>query len=162
MYLVIPNYNIILKIWVNTRKIKAEYLKYSYKLSLIGGAPETERTVAIDEFLITHSNGEQIWLVRATGTTNHNVRLDVFPKRNRNSENIKNCITNHIIPGTNLTDDGWLGYNCLDDDDSVWTHENHNHGAGDLGEGPHSTSHIEGYWGFLKAILKKIISNISK
>ena len=154
MYPVIPNYNTILKILTNTRKIIAEYLKYSYKLSQIGGDPETERTVAIDETLITHSNGNQIWLIGAIDTTNHNIRLDVLP--DRNSENIKIFITNHIIPGTNITHDGWLGYNCLDDDDSVWTHETHNHGAGDFGQGTHSTSHIEGYWGFLKAVLKKL------
>ena len=40
----------------------------------------------------------------------------------RNSENIKIFITNHIILGTNITHDGWQGYNCLDEEDSVWSH----------------------------------------
>ena len=67
---------------------------------------------------------------------------------------MKIFIQNHIIPGTNITPDGWLGYNCLDD--SVWTHETHNQGAGEFCLGTHSTSHIESYWAFFKSILKKL------
>ena len=74
----------------------------------------------------------------------------------RNSENIKIFITNHLIPWTNLTHDDWLGYNCIDENDSLWTHETHNHRAGDFGNGTHSASHIEGYWCFLKTVLKKL------
>ena len=46
----------ILNIIDSMRKIIAEYLKYSYKISQIGGDPETKRTVAIDETLITDDN----------------------------------------------------------------------------------------------------------
>ena len=110
--------------------------------------------MTIDETLITHDDGNQIWLCGAIDTTNKNIRLDVLPQRN--SENIKIFIKNHVIPGTNVTHDGWGGYICLDDNDSVWTHETHNHGAGDFGSGTHSTSHIESYWSFFKSILKKL------
>ena len=91
--------------------------------------------------------------MRAIDTTSKNIRLDVLPQRN--AENIKIFIQNHIIPGTNITHDGWLGYNCLDDD-CVWTHETHNHGSSDFGLGTHYTSHIESYWAFFKSILKKL------
>ena len=46
--------------------------------------------------------------------------------------------------------------NCLDGDDSVWTLETHDHWASDFGQGTYSTSHIEGYWRFLKAVLTKL------
>ena len=69
----------------------------------------------------------------------------------RSSENIKIFIKNHIIPGTNITHDGWGEYMCLDDDDSVWTHETHNNGVG-----THSTSHIETYWSFFNENLNKL------
>ena len=37
-----------------------------------------------------------------------------------------------------------------------YTHERHNHGAGDFGFGAHSTSHIESLWSYLKEIITKI------
>jgi len=39
----------------------------------------------------------------------------------------------------------------LDFDDSVYTHEEHNHGAGNFGHGLNSTSHIEGVWSWIKS-----------
>jgi len=51
----------------------------------------------------------------------------------------------------------WVfGYSFLDDEDSVWTHETHNHCHGDFGTGEHSTSHIESYWILFKSISKKL------
>lgn len=58
--------------------------------------------------------------------TNKNVRL-------RNGDNLKVFVQKHIIPGSSITYDGYLGYNFLDFEDSVWPHESHNHGNGDLG-----------------------------
>jgi len=40
-----------------------EYLKYEYKLVQIGGDQNTNSTVAINETLITHNDGSQVWLV---------------------------------------------------------------------------------------------------
>jgi len=62
---------------------------------------------------------------------------------NRNAENLKIFITNHIIPGTNIIHDGWRAYSFLDSEDSVYTHEEFNHGQGNFGHGVHSTSLIE-------------------
>ena len=80
--------------------------------------------------------------------------MDYLPERN--GHNLKIFVNNHILPGTNLTHDGWQGYNFLDEEDSVWTHECHNHGHGDFGFGSHSTSHIEAYWSQLKNCLRKL------
>ena len=58
-YIIVPNYITILNIIDSMRKIIAEYLKYSYKISQIGGDPDTERTVVIDETFITHYDGKE-------------------------------------------------------------------------------------------------------
>ena len=110
----IPNYTTILNILKNFRKVIVEFIKYNYKLHQIGGPPEEECTVAIDETLITHNDGEQIWLVGAIHTTKKAIRLDVM--KERNSTNLKIFVQNHIAPGTNITHDGWNGYNFLDHD----------------------------------------------
>ena len=153
-YQCVPNYSTILKILNNIRYCIAEYLKYAYKLVQKGGDPNSNRTVTIDETLITHIDSKQIWIVGAIDTTTKNVRLDVIPERN--GHNLKIFVSNHILPGSNLTHDGWQGYNFIDDDDSVWTHETHNHGHGDFGLGSHSTSHIEAFWSQLKNCLRKL------
>ena len=36
-------------------------------------------------------------------------------------------------------------------DDSVYTEEEHNYGAGNFGHRIHSTSHIEGIWNWIKS-----------
>jgi hypothetical protein len=143
----IPNYRRILVILENNRKIIAEYLKYNYKLKQIGGNPDQDITVVIDETLITHYACSQVWLVGAIETISKKIRLDVLPTRDADS--LKIFLNNHILPGTNITHDGWAGYNFLDAEDSVWTHEVHNHGRGDFGHG----CHIEAYWAHFKKIL---------
>ena len=91
----IPNYT-ILNILKNFRKVIIEFIKYNYKLHQIGGPPEEECTVAIDETLITNDNGEQIWLVGDFDTTKKTIRLAVM--KERNSTNLKNFVQNHITP----------------------------------------------------------------
>ena len=61
--------------------------------------------MAIDETLITHKNGNQVWLVGAIDITTKNIRLDVLPERNHS--NLKMFVTNHIILRSNITHDGW-------------------------------------------------------
>ena len=63
-----PNYSIFLKLKANIRFSIAEYLKYAYKLVQILGEPDTNSIVAIDETLITHHDGSQVWLVGAIET----------------------------------------------------------------------------------------------
>lgn len=38
-----------------------------------------QRTVAIDETLITNDNGTQVWLMGVKDITTKNVRLDILP-----------------------------------------------------------------------------------
>ena len=37
-----------------------------------------------------------------------------------------------------------------------YTHEIHQHGGGDFGEGSHSTSHFENYWAQFKKLITRI------
>ena len=54
------NYSTIIKILSNSRFCIAEYLKYAYKLVQIGGVPDTNSTVVINETLITDQNESQV------------------------------------------------------------------------------------------------------
>ena len=99
-----------------------------------------QRTVAIDETLITNDNGTQVWLMGVKDITTKNVRLDILP--NISSANIKIFVKNHIQPGSHITHEGWKSNNFLD---SYWTYESHNHGHGDFGYDLNSKSHIESY-----------------
>ena len=117
--------------------------------------------MALDETLIIHENNKQIWLAGFIDTATKAVRIDIIPSRT--SQNIEIFVRNHILPGTHIAHDGWAGYSFLDDDDvSVWTHETHTHAVGDFGYGLNSTSHIEQFWGQLKAIIKKVYYIIPK
>ena len=131
-YHIKPYYKTILKILKTISQVIAEYLKYKYKSVQIGDDPNEDITVALDETLITHCGGTSLarWYYN---TRNKNIRLDILPSRDANT--LKILVKNHIIPGTNITHDGWAGYLFLDDDDSVWTHESHNHGHLNLVQG---------------------------
>lgn len=52
--------------------------------------------------------------------------------KSRTKENLKMLVTNHILPGTNITHDVWPEFIFLDEDDRVYTHETHIHGHGDF------------------------------
>ena len=75
------------------------------------------RTVAIDEILIMHENNIQIWLIGVIDITKKNVGLDITTERK--AFYLEKFVKNHIEPGTNVTQDGWVGYPFLDNEDSV-------------------------------------------
>ena len=85
-------------------------------------------------------------------TETNELRLDVV--KERTTENLKTFVYNHIIPGTLIVHDGWRSYSFLDDDDSVFTHEEYNHAHGNFGRGSHSTSNIERCWNWIKSEIK--------
>ena len=80
--------------------------------------------------------------------------LRMYIMVNRNGNNLKIFITNHIIPGTNIIHDGRRAYSFLDSNDSVYTHEDYNHGQGNFGYGRHSPSHIKSVWNTIKSEIK--------
>ena len=127
-------YKTIISLLHNIRQVIATYMKHKYRTTQIGGDPDSHKIVCIDECLILHDkNNNQIWLVGAIESRSKKLRLDVI--NIRNEENIRIFITNHIEPGTHIISDGWPSYNFLDGNESVWTHEIHNHSLGDWGFG---------------------------
>ena len=63
----------------------------------IGGDPDQDITFAIDETLITHYAGSQVWLVDAIETISKKIRLDVIPTRD--ADILKIFINNHFLSG---------------------------------------------------------------
>ena len=73
----------------------------NYKKTQIGGPPEENKTVPIDESLISNEQNKPIWLIGAIDTSSKYVRIDIVPERIQT--NLKKFVINHIIPGTHIT-----------------------------------------------------------
>ena len=86
--------------------------------------------------------------------------MDIIKSRNANTLEI--FMKNHIAPGTIIPTDICSGYTFLDRDDSVWEHETYNHGAGNFGQGYHSTSNIEQTWAHIKNEIKNLYNILPK
>ena len=84
-----------------------------------------------------YENNVLLWLIGAIDSDTKHIRLDVTTVRNTN--NLKKFVYNHIEPGINIIHDCCSGYSFLDDDDAIWTHEDHIHGYHDFGLGEFST-----------------------
>lgn len=112
----------------------------------------------MNQCLPNTEDNTQIWIVGAIDTQTRKTRYDNINIRDAN--NLRIFFTNHIYHGNHITHDGWLGYNFLNEEDSPWTHEVHNHGHGDFGFGENSTSHIEQCWAHLKKFIKTIYGYI--
>ena len=87
-------------------------------------------------------------------TKNNAIRLEVVS--NRNEENLKPIIEKHVGVGNTIYTDSWAGYNFLSRPDSGYIHNSVNHSHGIFG----LTSRIEGLWGEIKSIIKKIYNSI--
>ena len=89
-----------------------------YRESRIGGPPELNKIVEIDECLFIHDNNTPIWVIGGIETDSRKMRFDVINRRI--SENIKTFLLNHVEVGTKIISDGWQGYAFLDGEESVW------------------------------------------
>ena len=127
-----------------------------YNKSLIRGFDNEgeSKIVALDESLFIHdNNGDEIWVLGGIETKEEKIRLAITKVRNIST--LENFVYENFKEGTHFTYDGLAGYNFLNNNIN-YTHERHNHGAGDFGYGLHSTSHIENLWANLKQIITKI------
>lgn len=85
-YHIKPNYKTtILNILKKIRQVIAEYSKYKYKAVQIGGEPNEDISVALDETLLAHCGREQVWLLGGYNTRNKNIRLDILLSREANN-----------------------------------------------------------------------------
>ena len=62
----------------------------------------------MDESLFTHENGQKIWIVGCKNNYTGNIRVDIF--KNRNTNDLKLFIENHIKIHNNIITDGWSSY----------------------------------------------------
>ena len=139
----------IQKILEYFREIIFIYMKIKYDTILIGGFNHEglPKIVAIDESLFIEVNDQHIWVIGGSETKYKKLRLTTT--QSRVIQALEKLVNDNFMEGTHFTHDGWTGYNFLNNNIN-YTHESHNHGNGDFGEGYHWTSHIESVWGSLK------------
>jgi hypothetical protein len=126
----ISTIQIVRNILTILRQCIAHYFKDKYEIELL--ATENERKkFAIDESLLTHIDGHQVWLVGIINTQTKDFRL--IPVYNRNYTILKNIITKFVEKGNVLISDAWAGYNGFSSADSGYIHIVHNHGHGLFG-----------------------------
>ena len=118
-----------------------------YRECLIGGPPELNKFVAIEESLFLHDNNRRIWIVEAIETDCRKMRFNII--NGRTADNIKKFLLNHVEAGTEIISDGWLGNSFLDGEESVLEYEPYPW-DGDFGNGLSSTSHMEHTWSYFK------------
>ena len=135
------------------RNVIYDYLKRAYQTVSLG--VENKNTYfAVDESLLRHKNGKQIWLLGAIDNITKVFRIE--GTYTRDAVTLEKFITLNIETGNNIVTDGRSGYAFLDAPDSNFRRFSHNHGGGDFGFGQESTSHIESLWYQLKAKIKEI------
>ena len=146
--------NKIYQIYSVIRNIIDNYLKFEYQLSSL--ADENEKGYfSIDESLIAHKNGKQIWLLGIIYNSTKDFRMEGTYERA--TDCIQKFICCNLKKGNNIITDGFVSYNFLDRINSGYTHIKHIHGGGNFGFGCESTSHIESIWSQLKEKKKKNI-----
>ena len=106
----------------------------------------------MDENLINHKNGLQIWLLGVINNQSKVFRIEgTF---NRDATTIEKFIQIYIEKGNTIVSDMWGGYRFLDEVNSGYTHISHNHHNGIFGTGLQSSSHIEAIWNIIKSKIK--------
>lgn len=143
----------VYKFLQNCRIIIANYIRTLYQLDPLAYS-DAHDIVAVDESLFSHLNDEQIWYVGLINLRTNDIRLEVV--ENRSSQTLKTIIEKHVMNGNTIVTDNWTGYNFLDNANSGYYHIKYNHSNGNLGY----SNRIEGVWGELKALFKKIYSSI--
>ena len=152
------NYVSLSKILIFIRRCCAHYIKDYYRFNKLGKRAGGS-LISVDESDFVDVEGEKLWILGAINNKTNNIRLDVY--KTRTEEDCKRFISNHIKENNTIITDGWPSYNFLNRDDSNYVHEVHRHGPnGNFGFGYHSTSIIEGAWGTLKSIIKRIYGYI--
>ena len=136
---------LIAKVFNNIRETLYYYYSIVYEVEEFG-IEGSEDFYSCDESLFTHFNNEAIWVLNVVNTDSKEFRI--VATTSRDGEILKKFITKFVPSDSKIVTDGWSGYNFLNDNGYV--RYEHNHGAGDFGEGKESTSHYEGLWVKLK------------
>ena len=145
--------HVIYSLLFNCRQIVATHLKNVYSIDRL--ADEDDGViVCADESLFTHNANEQQWVVGLINISTNEIRLELV--ENRNQETLKKIIEKHVGLGNIIYTDSWAGYNFLDRANSGYQHNVAILNLGIFG----LTSRIEGIWGEIKALIKKMYVSI--
>lgn len=102
---------------------------------------DSRSAVEIDECLVTHIQGVQMWVVGIFDRGTNDVKL-ILVENNRTANNLENIILAHVYTTRNdktiVLTDGWLGYSRL-------SRLNYEHKA---------VNHQEGYLFYLIILIK--------
>ena len=134
------------------REVICKYLKIFYQSEQLGTDGETEY-FSVDESLINHFDGKQVWLIGICNNKTKDFRIEA--SYNRDAETLKAFIETYANKNSYIITDGWAGYSFLDNPNSGYTRIPHIHGGGDFGFALESTSHIESIWSQIKSKIKE-------
>ena len=155
------NYHIskktILDIYNDIREILYKYLQIIYQDEKLG-IKDANEFFSIDESLICHKDGKQLWLLGAVNNNTKSFRIEAT--FSRDTETIKKFINKFIEKGNTIITDHLMSYNYLDAAISWYNHIKHNHGAGSFGFGIQSTSNIESIWSQINSKIKATYNTI--
>ena len=134
------------------RKIICKYIKIVYQSETLKNNNDNNY-YSVDESLINHYNGKQVWLIGICNNITKDFRIEASYKRD--TEVLKEFINMYAEKNSFIITDVWPGYGFLDEQGSGYTRIKHIHGGGDFGFSHESTSHIEGIWSQIKSSIKE-------
>ena len=107
------------------REVICKYLKIFYQSEQLGTDGETEY-FSVDESLINHFDGKQVWLIGICNNKNKDFRIEA--SYNRNAETLKAFIETYADKNSYIITDGWAGYSFSENQNSGYTRITHMHG----------------------------------
>jgi len=125
-------------------------LKLSYQLGItppINNEDQLSGIVEIDETLMTHHEGQQMWTFGIFDRVTKELRCFCVP--DRTSQTLIPIIKEHVGPGSRIYSDGWAAYNTITNegyDRIVVPHVN------GFGSGENTTNGIESCWSEIKRL----------
>ena len=112
---------------------------------------------SMDESLINHKYGRQIWLLAVINSQSKVFRIEgTFIRDATTIAKFIQIYIEKIEKRNAIVSDMWGGYRFLDEANSGYTHISHNHHNGIFGTGLQSTSHIEAIWNRIKSKIKNM------
>ena len=119
------------------------------------GEKDERKYFSIDESLISHLGGKQVWLLGIIDNSKKDFRLEASFKRDETT--VKAFISKFVEKGNTICREGWHVYSFLGNPHSGYNHITHVHTSGNFGLGISSTSHVESIWAQIKENRKRHI-----
>ena len=133
------NIQTIYGIFKEIREVIYQYMDKMYQTEKLGLKDE-HGIYSMDEILIGHKNGKQLWLLGIIKNTSKKFRIEASFLRD--TPTVKKFINKFVETGNPILTDCWNAYNFVDNAHSGYIYIKHLHKAGSFGMGLQSTSHI--------------------